>query len=226
MVSPFKSFERWSWSQLSTYRSCPFQARLRYIEREPEPEKGPNDPRDRGIAMHKAAEDYLLGEVSTPVRELEPFIEVLDELKSANPLVEHTYYLDSLWRQTTRENAWLKFIPDVHVTIAANLTGDWKTGKKFGNEVKHYQQMELYAVGAWCVDPSFDEYLTDLYYIDQKDMVTHVFKPEQLEKARARLDIEANRMMQDKIHTPRPSKQSCKWCPYSPRGTGACPVGV
>lgn len=231
-MSLFKTFDRWSWSQLSSYRTCPFQARLKYVEREPEPPQPDDAPNLRGTRIHKNAEDFVLGTEPVLAKDLAPFevqMHDLRNLKAERPesvLLEQSYYLDQNWRPTNKANCWFKWKPDVHVTDAINLIIDHKTGKKYGNEVKHYAQVELYAVGAFCIDSGYDSYLAELWYIDQKDITPHEFRPEQLEKARARLDVEVTHMMNDKIHTPRPNRMSCKWCPYSPRGTGVCPVGV
>lgn len=233
-MSVFRTFTKWSWSQLSSYRSCPYQARLRYLEHAPEPPKAADDPRDRGIRIHKAAEDFVLGTTDVLPKELVHFEGNLAELRdvheSGNAAVrlEHEYLLDSTWRMTEdKEQRWLKFIPDVHVVAPSlHLIIDYKSGRKYGNEVKHYQQMELYAIGDWIVAPSDIVRTAELWYVDQKDITTHEFTPEHLEKARAKLDEEVTHMMADKIHAPRPNKMNCRYCPFSPRGTGACAVGV
>jgi len=222
----FKSFEHWSWSQLQTWRECPFKARLRYIDRAPEPPRAKDDPRDRGIALHKAAEDYLLK--GAPLdHAFAPFAVQMAELKNLNPEVEQRNYLDRNWFPCDRDSRWAVYIPDVRATVGdTTLTIDFKTGKKYGNEVKHFGQLQFYSVGDWCAKPTVSHHIGEIWYIDQKDIVPHQFSNTQLEQARARLDEEVTRMMADKIHAPRPNKVSCKYCPYSPRGTGACPVGV
>lgn len=222
----FKSFEHWSWSQLQTWRECPFKARLRYIEHSPEPPRSPDDPRDRGTAIHKAAEDYLLnGAPLDPV--FEPFKEQMAQLKSLSPEVEQKNYLDQNWMPCDREGRWVVYIPDVRVTVSdTTVTVDFKTGKKYGNEVKHFGQVQFYSVGNWCAHPETVQHVGEVWYLDQKDIVVHQFQHAGLAAARARLDEEVARMMADKVHAPRPNKVTCKYCPYGPRGTGACPVGV
>jgi CRISPR/Cas system-associated exonuclease Cas4 (RecB family) len=226
----FKSFTHWSFSQWQTYRACRFQARLRYIEHEPEPPKKADDPRDRGSRIHKEVEDYILNLDHELAPELTHFKQTLDDVRAicnvANVEVEQHHYLDANWRPTDKAGKWLVYIPDLRVTGPVNFTADTKTGKKYGNELKHYAQLELYSVCAYIEDPSYEEYESELWYIDQKDIVAHTFTPRQLEKARARIDTEVTKMMDDKIHTPSPNKITCKYCPYSPRGTGVCPVGV
>ena len=58
---------RWSYSKLGTYESCPKKAYYRYIEKLPE-EKHP--AAERGIKIHNLAEQYITGEIKEIPREL------------------------------------------------------------------------------------------------------------------------------------------------------------
>lgn len=234
MTSPFRTFAAWSWSQLTTYRSCPYQARLRYLDRMPGPEMRPGDPRERGIAIHASMEDFVLSRspiVHTALVPFQPDLQMMRDMHIEAPnqvQVEIKQYLDKRWQPCDKEDKWLTYIPDGHVVVpdVINLTIDGKSGRKHGNEVKHYEQMQLYCVTAWIKDPSYVTYNAELWYFDQKDTSSIVFTPVQLEKAMAMLDAEVQRMMADKVHQPRPNKVTCKYCDYGPRGNGACPVGV
>ncbi len=231
----FKSFERWSWSMLMIYRKCPFWARLKYIDRRPEPKREDDDRRDRGIALHKNMQDFIV-EKEPPLLDviLTPFDGLLLDVREAKQQglaevsVEEPMYFDQNWRpQKERDGYWFMIIPDLHVrTPELNLTVDGKSGKKHGNEVSHFGQIEFYCTCAWIHHPEHDLYNGELWYFDKKDVWPISFTVTQLEKARAKLDAEVQRMFADKIHQPRPSKMTCKYCPYNPRGTGDCPVGV
>lgn len=237
MASIAERFSRWSWSHLQVYRKCHFRARLKYLERSPEPERKEDDARDRGTKIHKAMEDFVNMDTRIelpPV--LQPFEGPLQSMRDmkqdgvAKVEIEQPMYFDQNWNILPEDGPerWLIVIPDANVTVPREfcLTIDGKSGKKFGNEVSHFGQLELYSIAQWVRDPSYSEYESELWYFDQKDIVSHVFTPPQLERARARLDREVELMMKDTIHRPNPSKMNCKYCPYSPRGTGACPVGV
>lgn len=232
----FKTFNYWSHSQLALWRKCPFAARLRYIDHEPgpPPKPGDDDRRERGKRLHKNAEDYVTLKASNLFEELEPFSGLLGEArglvedKIGRVECEKVTYFDQYWRPTTADGKWLIVVPDLKVVVPGviNMTVDYKSGKKFGNEVSHYAQVELYTIASWKVDPDHEEYVGEVWYLDQKDVVPHAFHPKQLERSFVRLDSEVARMMEDKIMAPRPNKVTCKWCDYSPRGTGICPVGV
>lgn len=227
-----KSFQHWSYSQLSTYRVCPYRARLQYIEHSPQPEPAPDSALVRGRRVDQAVQDYLLAD-GTLIPEIAAFEEqlgVVRELhRSGKAIVEvqHKTYLDPNWRECERNGYWLLYVPDIHVrNHEMNLTIDWKTGKKWGNEIKHYDQGLLYCIGEWCLHPEYETYQFEDWYGDQKDVSAHTFTKAQLAVARAALDAEVAAMFADLTQAPRPSKSACRGCPFSPRGTGACPVGV
>ena len=41
-----------------------------------------------------------------------------------------------------------------------------------------------------------------------------------------RFDARAQRIYNDRFFKSNANKVTCRYCPFSPRGTGACPVGV
>jgi len=219
---------------LQVYRTCRFWAYLKYIERSPEPPREKDDRRDRGTQRHKMAEDFVLADDAPFPQELIKFEGLLTDVRDirrdglGEVTLEKPHYYDHNWRPCGEKERWLVVIPDIHVKVPGqiNLTIDEKTGKKFGNELKHYGQTELYALCAKIDDDSFENYEAELWYLDLPDTWQINFTHQQLDKAQAKLDAEVQAMMADKLHRPNPSKASCRYCPFSPQGTGACPVGV
>lgn len=227
-------FEKWSWSALGVYRKCHLWAKFKYLDRLPEPKHEKDDRRDRGTARHKLAEDFILADAAPFPEELTKFAGPLTDVRDIrkNNLgvveLEKPFYLDQNWRPTTEENRWLVVIPDIKVTVPGelNLTIDNKTGKKYGNEMSHYGQTELYSIVSWILDPSYEEYEAELWYLDLPETWQIVFRPTKLEAARAKLDAEVAKMMEDKWFRPSPSKMNCKYCPYNRKGGGQCPVSA
>ena len=58
---------RWSYSRLGTYESCPKKAYYRYIEKIPEEQ---HPAAERGIKIHGLAEQYIKGELEEMPKEL------------------------------------------------------------------------------------------------------------------------------------------------------------
>ncbi len=220
-----KQFQRWSFSALDTYRSCPLRAYFRYIERIPDPG---NKYSARGNSIHDDLQKVVQDKLPVPDY-ASHFAPLLIEMQSAEVACEQMMMFDQFWRPTDdKDNVWLYVKQDL-ITVAPGefvLTVDYKSGKKYGNEVKHMAQMTLYSIAAWIHYPTVPEYIAELWYIDQKEITSKTFSRPVLEQARARLDAEVTRMFDDKTFRPRPNIANCKYCPYGPKGTGHCPVGV
>lgn len=218
-------FKTWSYSALDTYRQCPLRAKLRYIDKVPDPG---NKYSARGTDIHNELEAIVRDKL--PVPEKYQFFEpLLTALADQNPTIEKMFMFDQYWKPTQdRNQVWLYVKQDLMVVEPGEflLTVDYKSGRKDGNEAKHVAQKIIYSIAGWMLHPDLPEYIAEMWYIDQKDITSRSFTPEVLEAARARLDNEVHRMFDDKLFRPRPSVPNCKYCPYGPRGTGHCPVGM
>jgi len=229
----------WSYKKIKMYRACPMSVRLKYIDRvaEPDPDPKYDKKRQRGIMYH----DVLEGIVNTGFDEREGDIgedvrELARSLHEQGATAERDEYFDSGWKPMKPEfsskgyplNHWLVVKKDYRLlTDDYLLVGDWKTGKKEGNEVDHFEQMRLYALTEWLQFPGFNTYDVELQYIDQDETWSHSFTVPKLERALKDFDGDVQVMMKDTWFRPKPSKFTCQYCPYGPRrGNGACPVGV
>src|SRR5690606_35810219 len=110
------------------------------------------------------------------------------------------------------------------------LVADWKTGKKYGNEVDHMEQMKLYAVSEYAVDPGYSEYAVELQYLDQKDTWAHTFKPAELERHWQTFEKDVEVMFNDTTFRPKPNIYTCRYCPYNKKNNAGrdlpCPVAA
>lgn len=220
----------WSYKKWKMYQHCPFSVKLKYIDRIPEPPIQPkyDEKRQRGIRVHDELADAVSTGAAIPKEAIE-FSEIVESLRERSAVVEQDHFFDRTWKpHPTYNGHWLQVKQDaVVIDEEYILTGDWKTGRKFGNEVDHFQQMKLYSVAAWIMYPGRQEYISELWYLDQSDIWSVTFKPQQLEQALGEFDRGVEVMFNDTMFRPRPSKETCKFCPYGPqRGNGACPVGV
>lgn len=223
------NFKGWSWSQLSIYETCPLQAKFKYIDRVPEP---PRKQAMRGDETHKMLEDFVngKGKLSSEFEHFRGPLQDAAEWPAKNRLTEVKEMFDSNWQLTQdRNQQWLVIKSDLKLRgDGFSLVVDYKTGKRFGNELKHYQQKQLYGISEVCVNPDVEEVVCEIWYLDlPKDNVwSTTFKPSSLLAAREQINRRVETMMTDKVFRHRANKETCKWCPYSPRGNGHCPVGV
>lgn len=224
-----------SYKKIKMYRSCPYSVYLKYIKYSPEP---PPDPkydakRERGIRVHDELAECINRGAPVPP-EAEDFAEIIQGYIDLGAIAEGDEYFDRQWNKlpsttTYRDPHWLVIKKDVRVVVPGeySLVADWKTGKKHGNELDHFEQMKLYAISEFVVDSGLPEYAVELQYLDQKDTWTHSFKPHELEKHLSNFEKDVDIMFADKTFRPKPNIHTCRYCPYNKsRGTGVCPVAA
>jgi CRISPR/Cas system-associated exonuclease Cas4 (RecB family) len=114
------------------------------------------------------------------------------------------------------------------VELTAMLIVDYKTGKKFGNEVKHSLQMQCYAAIVFMRFPTLQTVQVCLQYTDEGKETKRTYT-----RAQAQLFIKlfterAGKMTDALKHKPKPSSINCAYCSYGPNngGSGKCEYGV
>jgi hypothetical protein len=231
-----------SHSRLTTFELCNFRAKLAYIDRIPEPDR-PLKPgqtehaNDRGTRIHLAAEKFVQGGV-----------ELVDELKTFEPELLHLRDLNKKG-QVSMEGEWAfdqKWSPvawmssDVWMRIKCDVTAfldvenavviDYKSGKRWGNEVKHAEQMQLYQLGSFLRYPKLKTVTVELWYTDQNELHDMTYRREQGLRFAAGFEKRMKRMTDETEFKPNPNVHSCRFCPYRPSlyptGDGPCKVGV
>jgi len=230
----------WSHSRLSVFESCKFRAKLQCIDRIPEPDRGPPPrnlkewPNDRGARIHDEAEQFVRGQ-SPFARELEPFRTEFDKLvelfKAGKVLMEDMWCFDNAWqvcgpRQFDRIWVRIKLDALVFLTPSEAIAVDYKTGKRYGNEVKHAEQMQLYALGTFLRYPKLERVTTELWYTDLDELADLSFTRQQSLRFLKNFNKRGINMTQCRQFPPNPNAHSCKWCPYGPAGTAHCEVGI
>ena len=103
---------------------------------------------------------------------------------------------------------------------------DYKTGRKFGNEVKHAEQLQLYQLVTFLRYPELEIITTELWYLDQDEITSTPFTRFQGLRFRQRFDSRGKALTTCTEFPPNANLFSCKWCQYGPWGSGHCQVGV
>lgn len=223
------TLRNWSFKKYKMWKLCPLSVKFKYIDREPEPEadEKADAARLRGIRIHEEMEACLKQTGPLPSYASE-FENIVEGLLAQGARAEEDMFFNNRWEvHPSYEGHWLQVKQDVLVVNDEYvLTGDWKSGRRFGNEFWHFKQMQLYSVAAWRALPGRAEYVAELYYLDKDDIWTVEFKPEQLEKAFGDFDREVDQMFNDTVFRPRPNVDTCRFCPYNKKGTGICPVSA
>jgi hypothetical protein len=220
----------WSYSRLLDFEACPHKAFLKIVQRIPDPSGA---AADRGTAVHLAAELFVKGEgdFTAELKHFKPELEALRrEYKAGKVSLEGEWATNQDWSAVDWKgrDAWCRMKLDGFVwrTKTQGLVIDYKTGKLFGNEVKHAEQGQLYAVGAFMRYPQLEVADVEFWYFD-KDDLTHVsYTRKQATQFAMHFHKRGEKMTSAVNFPPRPNMFSCKWCPYSPRAGEQCKAGV
>lgn len=230
------TIKSWSYSRLLDFEQCRFKAKLKIIDRIPEPER-PLPPgktehyNDRGTRIHTAAELFVQGKGEF-VPELEKFRTEFDVLKNlfkeGKVSLEGEWAFDKEWNPTDWKDGWVRLKCDAVIWKSPKqaVVVDYKSGKRFGNEIKHGEQVQLYALAVFLRYPNVEEVTIELWYLDVDDLVPGTFTRVQGMKHLAPFTARGRRMTEATTFPPNPNIFSCKYCPYGPEGTGHCQAGA
>jgi CRISPR/Cas system-associated exonuclease Cas4 (RecB family) len=219
----------WSFSRLLVFESCPYRYKLQHLDRVPDLQ--PKTAADRGTAIHQEAEDYVLGK-SDLTHNLRFFKADLTALKEHNAkgrvVCEEEWAFDRNWTPTNWKSGWLRLKCDAvaHLSRSHLAVVDYKTGKRFGNEIKHARQLQLYALCALIRCPEVEQVTCELWYLDQNELASFTMHRKQLKKYLQVFDRDGRAVTDAKTYPPRANIDSCRYCPYSPEKQAQCPHGV
>lgn len=103
---------------------------------------------------------------------------------------------------------------------------DYKTGRKFGNEVKHGEQLQMYQLGAFMRFPKLQTVFSELWYLDQNETTSVKFTRTMGLRYRDKFTKRGDALVACDTFPANPNKFTCKWCQYGPWNGGQCEVGV
>lgn len=226
MTGPIKS---WSYSKLTDFEQCPLKAKLKHVDRIPE-EKAP--AAERGTAIHQLAEDFVRGLLPVLPKELakfsDEFLSLRKQMEAGQVSLEGEWGFDKNWEVTDYKTAWLRMKLDArsHITPNKAVVVDYKTGKRYGNEIKHGEQTVLYGLAEILREPQIDEVTVELWYLDVDELHTQTFTRGQILKYLPTFEKRGSAVTSATSFPARPNVFSCKWCPFGPAKGGQCEFGA
>lgn len=126
------------------------------------------------------------------------------------------------------EPPWLRMKLDavvMHDETTATVI-DYKTGRKFGNEVKHAEQLQLYQLATFLRYPKLQTIYAELWYLDQDEITSQKFSRTMGLRFRDKFSKRGDALTSCTDFPANPNKFTCKWCQYGPWNGGQCTVGV
>tara|TARA_R110002074_G_scaffold228372_1_gene400109 strand:- start:77 stop:826 length:750 start_codon:yes stop_codon:yes gene_type:complete len=221
----------WSYSALKVYEECPYRT---YISRV----KGIKEPSgtaaDRGTKIHQYAEDYVNGTAGEMAKELFKFKDQFEELRQgfidAKVELEGEWGFDLDWKTVgwMQKETWARIKLDALVQedeTSARVI-DYKTGKKWGNELAHGQQGLLYAIGTFFRYPDLQYVQTEFWYLDHGETTKKQYTREQAMQFAPGFHRRAIKMTTETEFAPTPNSNSCRWCHFKKGDEPECHWGV
>jgi len=228
----------WSFSRLAVFEQCKFRAQLQYGQKIPEPER-PLPPgktehaNDRGSRIHDCAEKYVRG-LGPFIPEMAAFRTEFDALKrlfdAGKVSLEGDWATNMEWDATgwTAKDTWQRLKLDAMVLLSPQeaVVIDYKSGRRYGNEVKHAEQTQLYAVNTFLRYPDLEEITTELWYLDQDELIQSTCQRDRTLRFRSAWNRRGLAMTTATEFPANPNMYTCTYCPYGSWGTGHCERGV
>jgi hypothetical protein len=232
------AIESASYSKLGDFEKCKFYAYLKHDQRIPEPQR-PLKPgqteqaNDRGTRYHTNCEEYVLGKTDELLPDINaafgPELDLMRVLHEDGMVsLEGQWGYDLDWNVTDWFKARIRmkldsivFHDPTHATVI-----DYKTGRKFGNEIKHNEQLRFYTLGALMRYPKLQKVTAELWYLDQKDITSVTMTRLQGLAFRQNFDGRIKKLVTAADFPPNPNKFSCRWCQYGPWNGGQCQKGM
>jgi hypothetical protein len=232
IVSPIS----WSFSKAQDFQRCKLAYKIKHIDKVQEPErplpKGKTEhSNDRGSRIHDNIETYIRGEHDALCEEADKHfgihIDLLRVLYQDGMVeMEGEWAFSEDWEVAEWKAGYLRMKLDVLVKVSPTqaIVGDWKSGRHFGNEVVHANQLNLYAVATFLRHPELEEISVADYYIDHGKTTERVFTREQALRYRRTFDKQGKDITSCTSFPANPNKFSCQWCPWGE--TGHCQVSA
>lgn len=219
---------QWSLSRLQAFELCPYRVKLQYIDKKPGIK---SKSADRGSSIHKEAEDFITGkaEFSKHLKNFYPEFEALRiEYEAGRATCEEEWGFDQEWNVAPWETAWLRMKCDCVVRKSETelLIVDFKTGQRHGNEIKHQQQLQLYAVAGLVKYPEVENVECELWYLDKNILTSFPLCRDELDKYLQIFTEMGIRICSETEFKPNPNLHSCRFCPYNPDKENECEEGI
>jgi len=221
----------WSYSALKVFEECAYRSYIQKVKKIQEPS---SPAAERGTQIHQQAEDYVngtLGEFPDTLAKFKSDFEQLREMfADAKVELEGDWGFNLDWNPCgwMEKETWARIKLDalVHEDEQSARVIDYKTGKKFGNEIGHSQQALLYAIATFFRYPHIEFVQTELWYLDLGEKTTKQYTREQAMQFAPGYHRRAIIMTTCDDFTPTPSKNACRWCAYGKGEHPECNWGV
>lgn len=210
----------WAFTTITDFEMCPYKVYKAKVEKV-KVDNSDNAALNRGIKVHDDAEKFVRGEIDLPaeLKKFEKKFLDLRELFSAGMVeLEENWGVKQDWSPCSwrDKDLWGRIKLDAFVmeTPTSGWCIDYKTGRKFGNELKHGLQGMFYTIAAFERYPELQTVQTDFWYVDKGEELNKLYTRAEAEVLKTRVEKRALALTTCTSWPPRPSQHNCKWCDY------------
>jgi hypothetical protein len=206
----------WSFSKRSDFDTCKKMFWLKHDQKIPEPPRilkpGQTEfANDRGSRVHENCEGYVQGDHDALAYEAEKYFG-----SEGKVMQEQEWGMSRDWEPAPWASAWLRLKLDALVFVDPThaIAIDFKTGRKYGNEVKHAEQLILYQLCTFLRFPKLETVTAELWYFDQDEITSKTYTRSQGLRFKDNWNRKGSELLSCTEFKPASNKYSCRWCPY------------
>ena len=210
---------------------CPWCYYLRNVKRvkiEPKEDitQEEQSRRMRGIELHEQLSQYLKGEV-----EEFPFVTDTIEQYKKHPLaeIEKQFYFDldmNLLPDKPSRTDFYSIRPDAYIYQDGSLfIADWKFANSEYNTAKYYNEVEFFiALLSTTFSDIYQAHLAIHFPEEDYTLPTRSYSIQAIASLQQKYLAFTDRILNEKIHKPIPSKARCYFCDYRSSDTGGAGI--
>ncbi|WP_417655123.1 PD-(D/E)XK nuclease family protein [Pseudoalteromonas atlantica] len=236
---PTAAVKAWSFSTLKKFENCQWAVKLGKVDKIPV-ESG--EAAQRGTVIHDGCEAWVRGDVEelpadnrTKFDQFSAdFSSLREDYREGKITMEENWGIRKDWSPCDWDDdeLWGRAKLDVFIRENENSCRiiDYKTGQKFGNEMKHADQGLSYALHTMHRFPEIDVFKVEFWYLDDGTKMVRTFNRRQLGMLLLRYHNRAKKLTTSKDFIPTANAHTCRFCEYGCNtnrdgkayGNGAC----
>ncbi len=213
--------KKWSYSRWSTYNKCPASYEWTYKFKKP---RTTSPALDRGLDIHKKAENYVNGIIKSMPKELLKFESEFKYLKrdykKGNGKTEPDISVNLNGSQATMRTTDYFIGFGDYLSFSDNCIDciDYKTGRMYP---EHRDQGHAYSTSLLTLNPKIETVNVEFWYLDKGDVTEFNYSQSDLPRMKR---LWANRI--DKMYADTKFKNTphkfCGWCNRHVKNGGDC----
>lgn len=212
---------KWSYSKWSMFHKCPSQYEWHYLLKKP---RSTSPQLERGIDIHKKAENFVKGDITGFPDELKQFKREFVNLRKAyaegDGFTEADISYNSDYEHCTGSvtDYFTGYIDYLHFKDLTSLVIDYKTGKSYP---EHEEQGSAYANAIFINEPAIEQVTAEFWYLDYGTTKDFTWDSDDAEELKKLWDSRAKDLEKTKRFKPTPNKM-CGYCMRNKKNGGDC----